>query len=263
MGSTSRVSVLLVLAALVGGAEGAAESAPPAGTLDVRAALTMEARRGDYCPPGTSSSVECYSRQGQGVVRGLGKVIQSYLYLVETRPSRCAAGSFALLATAVRLTVTGKGEIMVALAASTDCLSLNNVLTPTRPFIITGGTGAFAGASGSGTVSHNASFVPTGARGIDTWTGTLEVDGLAFDITAPTLSGAVGKTARAPRGAKGVRVTYSVTARDEADGAVPVSCQPRSSAFFKIGRTVVSCSATDTSGNAVSAKFTVIVKARK
>jgi hypothetical protein len=57
-----------------------------------------------------------------------------------------------------------------------------------------------------------------------------------------------------------VRVIYKVTASDAVDGSVPVSCQPRSGSRFKIGRTFVKCSATDTSANAETESFSVKVK---
>lgn len=94
----------------------------------------------------------------------------------------------------------------------------------------------------------------------DTWTGTLTVPGLDFDITPPSLTGAVSKILRAPRGAKRMRVRYRVTAEDEVDGAVPAICTPRSGSFFKLGRTRVTCSATDSSGNTRDARFTVTVR---
>ena len=266
--------VLLVgLATLVGGTAVAGSASVPlatdgaaitadAGTLALRAVFAMNGRRGDFCPGGTPSSVECFAREGRGVVPGLGNVTESYIYFVETTPAGCPAGSFKVLGYTARFTVAGKGEIDLAVAESPDCLNLGNVLTPRQPFTITGGTRAYAGdASGSGTLHHLATMTDTGAAGTDTWVGTLVVPGLDFDVTPPTLSGAVSKTVRAPRGAKRVRVTYKVTARDEVDGVVPVSCQPRSGSRFKIGRTVVSCSATDTSGNTRTAKFRVTVKA--
>lgn len=96
--------------------------------------------------------------------------------------------------------------------------------------------------------------------------GSLEVevagaiDVPAADTTPPTLSGAKNKSVRATRGAKRLRVRYTVRAQDAIDGSVPVTCTPRSGSFFKLGRTKVECSATDSSGNAAKARFTVTVK---
>jgi hypothetical protein len=98
--------------------------------------------------------------------------------------------------------------------------------------------------------------------GTDTWAGTLTVPGLDFDVTRPLLHGALDRLVRPAKGAKYVRVTYKVTATDEIAGALPASCRPASGSRFPIGRTTVSCSATDTSGNTATGRFTVTVKSR-
>jgi hypothetical protein len=99
--------------------------------------------------------------------------------------------------------------------------------------------------------------------GTERWIGTLVVPGLEFDVMPPTLSGTTSKTVRAPKGAKRVRVTYTVTASDAVDGQVPVTCVPRSGSRFPIGRTVVRCLATDSSANTVTARFIVTVRPRR
>jgi hypothetical protein len=86
------------------------------------------------------------------------------------------------------------------------------------------------------------------------------VPGHKFDVTAPKLHGSRSKTVRAQNGAKSARVAFKVTATDGVDGAVPVSCRPRSGSRFKIGRTTVRCEATDSSGNTAKAVFTVTVR---
>ena len=58
-------------------------------------------------------------------------------------------------------------------------------------------------------------------------------------------------------------VTFKVTATDGVDGAVPVSCKPGSGTRFKLGPTRVRCEATDLSGNATRAAFTVTVQRRR
>jgi hypothetical protein len=137
------------------------------------------------------------------------------------------------------------------------------IRTRTVDFTVTGGSGLYAGASGRGTVENVhipvSEFAGVGA-GTDTWTGPLTVAGLDFDVTAPTVSGAVRKTVRAPKKAKRARVSYTVTAKDNVDGAVPVVCKPRSGSFFKLGKTKVTCSASDKSGNTARATFVVTVK---
>ena len=84
--------------------------------------------------------------------------------------------------------------------------------------------------------------------------------GHTFDLTPPTLSGLVNKTVRARAGVKRVRVKFRVTARDPQNGSVPVRCKPGSGSRFKVGRTVVKCTATDTSANTATGTFKVVVK---
>jgi hypothetical protein len=57
----------------------------------------------------------------------------------------------------------------------------------------------------------------------------------------------------------GVSVRYTVSAADTVDGAVPVSCTPRSGSIFGSGTTIVNCTATDRSGNIGRAEFEVTV----
>jgi hypothetical protein len=181
-------------------------------------------------------------------VPGLGSVTESYtVYDDQTNPS-CRRTTW----TPVVLTVAGKGEIDVSLVESTPC---DQNAVGAAKFTITGGAGRFTGASGNGT-EDAGNFIS------DRWIGTLTAPGVQFDTTAPTIHGAASKTVRLRRGATRVRVTYKVTAQDAVDGPVPVTCTPRSGSRFKLGRTTVTCTATDSSANTATAHFTIIVKRR-
>ncbi len=225
------------------------------GTLPLRAVLGMTSV-GAPCPPEAPSDVGCYSRQGTGLVPGLGNVTEAYFYFARTG---CGTSGYTVLASTGRLAVEGKGAIEVFLAGNPECRP-QFTYGLSRDFTVIGGTGAYAGASGSGTLTHAGSQTPRGVVGTDTWVGSLVVPGREFDLSLPAIRGAVDKTVRARRGQKRVRVSYRVSAQDEIDGVVPVSCRPASGSWFKVGRTVVRCSATDTSGNTVTASFTVAVK---
>jgi HYR domain len=169
-----------------------------------------------------------------------------------------------VLGLSVRFTVADKGTIDVTTAPSTDCQPEEQNVTHHFPSAtITGGSLRYAGASGSGTLRKTLIPGSTGAFGKDTWDMTLLVPGLAFDITPPVLRGAVAKTVVAARRVRLVRVTYRITALDETDGSVLVACTPRTGSRFKIGRTVVNCSAMDKSGNTGRTRFTVAVRARR
>lgn len=91
---------------------------------------------------------------------------------------------------------------------------------------------------------------------------TVTVPGVDFDLTPPSVTAPRSKTVVVPRGVKRGRVPYVVTARDEVDGAVPVTCKPKSRSWFPLGRTRVRCTSLDKSGNLGSAGFVVTVKTR-
>ncbi|MBA3734245.1 MAG: HYR domain-containing protein [Actinobacteria bacterium] len=163
----------------------------------------------------------------------------------------------------MQFTVANKGEIHVVVAAG-QCVGAESIRTQTQTFTVTGGTGIYAGATGSGTLEPTLrTETPTGRHGRESWKGTLTVPGLDFDITPPTLIGAIAKHVRAPRTATHVRVTYAVTAKDEVDGTVPTTCRPKSGSRFRIGRTVVACTAVDKSANTGTARFTVTAVRRR
>ena len=57
----------------------------------------------------------------------------------------------------------------------------------------------------------------------------------------------------------GAVVTFAPSATDNCDGSVAVVCAPASGSVFGIGTTLVSCTATDSSGNVGSCSFNVTV----
>jgi hypothetical protein len=224
------------------------------------------------CPASLPSTVACHPHPGgPALLPGLGEVTQEYVFPLEQNalPPDCnAKGGFNVLGYPARLVVKGKGEIFFAVSGIPGCFfgpPPDTVVNNTQPFTITGGSGRYLGASGTGRLTHVGHFSPSygHAVGIDTWTGNLVVPGLEFDLTAPTISGAANKVVRAPRGARKARVTFKLSAQDDVDGSLPVSCQPRSGSRFKVGRTRVTCFATDTSGNRATVTFTVAVKPRR
>ena len=247
----------VVCASLVPLASGSA-----AGTVTV----TMQVHIADEvraCPPGTpAEATGCFSRKGAADVHGLGRVEESWDPVVEEYPAGCGPASLRFLPSTARFTVSGKGAIDVQVNGA-DCLPFNppSPVQGTETFTVTGGSGKFAGASGAGTVDHFSNG--PGLPGRDTWRGTLVVPGFEFDLTPPTITGAADERVRAPRNTRRIRVRYHVSARDDVDGAVPVACKPKSGSFFRVGRrTVVRCSATDTSANTQKAQFAITVRRR-
>lgn len=58
----------------------------------------------------------------------------------------------------------------------------------------------------------------------------------------------------------GATVSYTVTATDEVDGPVPVTCLPPAGSLFAIGDTPVACTAEDAAGSVAEASFNVHIK---
>jgi HYR domain len=231
------------------------------GALSFQAELLVS-YPGATCPAGTPPAVECFARTGKGVVRGLGAVEVSHAYLLENQPAGCNVEAVRLLPTTARLTVAGKGAVDVRITGTECLLRSGGSLSAQETFVVTGGSGSYAGVSGSGTIAH-VSYGPPSWRGRDTWSGSLAVPGLAFDLTPPSFTGTRNVTLRAPRGATRTRVKHAVKAHDEVDGTVPADCRPRFGSWFKVGRTTVRCVATDTSANEARASFVVTVRPRR
>lgn len=256
----------LVLAASAAGAGTRAVDA-----LSLHGVFTLSIS-GVSCPSGSAQGAVCYGVQGRATIRGLGRVTEQHTIMivgsVDGPGTHCAIMSFSPAVFAV----AGKGAIDSSMAVAAGCNGI-----PTG-FTVTGGTGDFAGVSGSGT------FVPSivqaehwadpddsdpdtddilgGAWRWDTWTGSLNAPAYSFDLTPPVLKGAVSKTVLAAKRARHVRVRFKVQASDAIDGRVPVTCKPRSGDLFPIGRTHVKCTASDSSANTATARFTITIKHR-
>jgi len=261
----SWVGVAVALALVAVASRATAPDTATASTTFIAGNLSLQGRlrltsTGVVCPPEAPSDViDCLARTGSGSVPGLGDVSETYLWSYGAGSPPCPSALLRPLATTGRLVVAGKGELHFALAQGAQCVEQEPVRFEPQDFTITSGTGTYQGASGSGKVAHSVS----GGVGSDTWTGQIAVPGLEFDVTPPTLSGATSKIVRAPKGVKRVRVTYKVTASDNVDSQVPVTCNPRSGSRFPIGRTVVKCSAMDSSANTANAAFRITVRATK
>jgi HYR domain len=255
------VAVAAGLASLAGiAASPVAGSTVATGTLEMKASLDIASQLSNCKLVGIAT--DCASRDVAGSIRGLGRVTGSYDYEMDLGSGACESGLGKALSYPIRLEVAGKGAIDVVTteAACADSVSVRTQ-TQTQAFTVTGGTGIYAGASGSGTLQRSlvASMGDIG-QGIETWKGTLTVPGLKFDVVRPTFVGAKSRTVVAPRHAKRVRVKFVVTATDAVDGRVPVRCLPPSGTRFSIGRNRVHCSATDTSANAATVSFKVTVR---
>ena len=242
------LGLTLVIAATVT-APAASERRAAAGGLDFEGNFTLISTSVP-CPadvPPDTTECRALTVQTNYPVAGLGSVSEStYTVPLGVGPPACPEDLGKPLATTGRLIVSGKGEITFALSEGARCVDSEEAWEEPQEFAITGGTGAFASASGGGTLVREEFLEDY----YEAWTGTLTVPGLHF--TLPKLSGAVSKTVRAATGTKSARVTFELTVSDDERADVSVSCWPRSGSRFPLGRTRVLCAATDSSGNWVT-----------
>lgn len=247
---TSMLVVLALGLLLAVALPAAASGEGSTGTLQVKDTLDMAPWQTVDCPPGTTgANPQCYAITGNGVVRGLGQTTESYAYSIDD--SQASETNARFTAT---ITVPDQGTVNVSAVTPQPFCTCGDA---DLAYTITGGTGVYAGASGSGTTT----FTVISRRAY--WVGTLSVPGYTFDTTPPVFSGAKAKTVRAPRHAKRMRVKYTVTATDAVSGSVPAICKPRSGSRFKIGRTTVTCTATDAVANTATTGFPITVKRRQ
>nr|WP_202450419.1 VWA domain-containing protein [Streptomyces sp. SID4917] len=124
-------------------------------------------------------------------------------------------------------------------------------LTCTVQFLLGSGTGSgTADGSADGTGSLGPRAVPDPAL---TQTISIAVN----DVEAPVVT-VDDRTVRT-RNPDGARVSFTATAEDAHDGPLPARCAPASGSLFPVGRTTVTCSATDSNGNTGTDTATVEV----
>lgn len=260
-----------VVASALGTTAGADQTT--SGSLDLHAvvAVTAQSLR---CPPGGPPGLRgCFSVQGDATVPGLGVVRYSRGMAIAASEDGSGTVCVHVLIGPVVMSVAGErnGEIDASIKVDPAC---NGVPTG---FVVTGGTGDFTGASGSGTFVPNivqsghwvdaddSTLEPEDVLNewhSETWTGSLTLP-KETDVTPPVISGADSRTVMAPRRGSHVPVHFRVTANDAVDGRVYVSCTPQSGSQFPMGRTTVKCWAADTSWNTAHARFTITVKRRR
>jgi HYR domain len=247
---------LTIVALALTGLAASTANAGRAHTLDTLQldAVFAVAFHGVDCPSASPVTTYCFLWAGPGTVPGLGQAQESYTAIVDGFGSACAHAHWTWT-----LTVADKGEIDANMQIP-GCANQNSPSNVPATFTITHSTGTYTGATGSGTLTSDPRETGPGiGTSTDTWRGTLNVPGLNFDTTPPTITGAHNLAATA-KTAPGARVSYTLNASDPADGNLPVTCRPASGTRFHIGRTTVTCKTTDNDGNTATARFTVTVK---
>lgn len=108
---------------------------------------------------------------------------------------------------------------------------------------------------------NDPSAFVTGVTFVNAFNGDIVMTPLTDtggDTTPPVLDLPADITTVATS-ADGADVTYDATAHDNSDPSPSVSCTPASGTLFPIGKTTVSCVATDATGNTANGTFSVTV----
>jgi hypothetical protein len=234
------------------GAAATGAAARPSGSIRLDAAFGGD-WHGIPCPTGAPKTHQCGEVNAEATVPGLGPTTEQWTFDLLNEPL-CSHVTFG----GAHLVVGTLGQIDLSLMDSSPTTPAGCDTTDTGPtvvnYTVTGGSGRFAGATGSGTM-RPILVGDAGGSVRDTYSGTLAVPDVTFDLTAPTISGFRPKVVRIPKSARSVRVNYHVKATDNVDGDVPVTCKPRSGSRFRVGTTPIACSAGDSSGNTATATF--------
>jgi hypothetical protein len=247
-------AAVLLLGVALGSLAVATAHADSVGALQVNGTLKITFSSVE-CPVGTPTTTNCYGfvTVGDGVVPGLGIVTTRYTFFYDDFGAPCGH-----VHAQIAFLVGGKGEIDLT-TRTAQCLSHGEIVQ-SSDVTVSGGSGKYTGASGGGVLGYRLlESGPGTGTGFITWTGTLNVAGLTFDTTPPQIAGATAKAVKT-RLAKGARVRYSVSAADATDGPVAAACLPKSGSVLRVGRTTVTCTAVDSSGNTARARFVITVK---
>jgi hypothetical protein len=140
------------------------------GSLDLRSTLNATSL-GIDCPSGAPSDASCRARADKGLIRGLGSVTATYVWYFTTSGGNCPSDLVRPFATPARIVVAGKGEIHLTISPGEHCVDVEPVRNEPQAFTITGGSGAYDGATGSGLLERNLA----NGLGTETLTGTLTV----------------------------------------------------------------------------------------
>ena len=143
------IAAFALLAAAAGVTRVSGSPQRAAGTLELRALFNVEGTRVD-CALGVPTTTVCVQTVGTGTVSGLGQANVEYLALDDYTNFDCLHVSW----TAALITVVGKGQIEVSLTDPYSCHPHPDRRATTTDFTVTGGSGMYAGASGSGTVGN-------------------------------------------------------------------------------------------------------------
>jgi hypothetical protein len=244
------------LLSVAGAACAALLAAGPAGAATLRFDRVLPGTfTTSECPAEALVSARCFLVEIGGLVPGLGQTI------VRERVLQSGEEDADFCEPQIRYgTIVAPRGTIEYIATGIDCPASRELTGGYRAVVArwhaVRGTGLYVGVTGGG----NESVRPDADAVFIHLFGTLDVPGVEFDTTAPSLSRVAPMSVRS---ARPVVVRYALpVARDAVDGAVQVRCTPPSGTRFAVGRTVVRCDAVDRSGNTATTRFAVVVGPR-
>jgi hypothetical protein len=97
------------------------------------------------CPAGTAATTTCVNVTGQATIRGLGIASETYTGLLDQANPSCGHAKWS----PVVVTIAGKGQLDASFTDPYTCDPTSGAAV--ADFTITGGTGQYQGATGTGT----------------------------------------------------------------------------------------------------------------
>ena len=189
---------------------------------------------------------------GSGSTFGLGSHIVNCS--AQDLQGNSASGSFSISVIDTSApTVTAPVDITVEATGATTSVTLGSA---SATDLVSGTLVPVASNSGPFTVGvHTVIWSATDAANN---TGTATQIVTVTDTTVPTLVLPLNLTQEATSAA-GAIVNYSASANDLLDGALIPACLPASGSSFALGRTIVSCTVTDTANLSATGSFNVTI----
>ena len=124
------------------------------------------------CPQGAPASALCFAQTGTGTATHLGQMTKESFVVLTPVSATCVTFTENTVLRAAN------GDTLTAQQSGTSCFRTPTTVDAAGPYTITGGTGRFSGATGSGTATATLNVVAPGVlAGPAAYTGVLSSPG--------------------------------------------------------------------------------------
>ncbi len=197
-----------------------------------------EARLSSRCgvPARSCPRSACAARTSTGPFAGLGQVTGRYTFVIDVGPPTCANGWGKARAYAVRFAIASKGEINFELAPAAECLNEEQRSRCASCDADVHGHWGHRDLRRCIRHRNRCAFSQqrtTGAAGTETWTGTLTVPGLEYDVTARRWRERPIRRCKPRRVRSRPESSSGSLHRTTGMATLPVACAPRSGSRFR------------------------------